>query len=301
MSHWESGFPNLLSGGFFRVQVGHGWTHGGLLAALPTAEMWRSGFCCFPCSTSLTWACFPITVPPWLYNVFLWQTGWLGLRSLRQRWTDWKDRREGKERGRDGERRERREGKRAGGVERGSPASLCQGFPRSHLGRVNPRLAQAHSWTLTSPPSLSLSLPLSLSLSLSLCLSLSLSMSPQHLPPPSTAVSLPAQTMNKRACLRVAAEKKKKKKVSSAERRGDTSWRRLPTTARSWFFSVQRVRKESRKVAIHLHRIMRSVDEKGAPAAKLLCLVWLRPLTNYLPGVIGTPSKRHPPPTPAGG
>lgn len=82
-------------------------------------------------------------------------------------WLKGQDRRKGKERGRE----------RAGGVERGSPASLCQGFPQSHLGCVNPRLAQAHSWILTSP----------------------LSVSPQHL--------LPLGPDNKRACLH-AAEKR---------------------------------------------------------------------------------------------
>lgn len=160
--------------------------------------------------------------------MFLWQTGWLGLRSSRQRWTDWKDRREEKEREMGG----------AGGVERGSPASLCQGFPRSHLGRVNPRLAQAHSWILTSPLSLSLHVPTAP-------------------PPPPPSPSRPRQWIKE-----LVYASQQKKKASSAKRRGDTSWRRLPTTARSWFFSVQRVRKESRKVAIHLHRIMRSVDEK---------------------------------------
>lgn len=59
------------------------------------------------------------------------------------------DKADEREKGGDGE-KESRKGKRggrerAGGVERGSPASLCQGFPHSHLGCVNPRLAQAHS------------------------------------------------------------------------------------------------------------------------------------------------------------
>lgn len=67
---------------------------------------------------------------------------------------------------------------RAGGVERGSPASPCQGFPHSHLGCVNPRLAQAHSWILTSPRSL----PFSLSFFPFFSFPLSLPMSPQHLP-----------------------------------------------------------------------------------------------------------------------
>lgn len=57
------------------------------------------------------------------------------------------DKADGREKGVDGEKESRRgrRRERAGGVERGSPASLCQGFPHSHLGCVNPRLAQAHS------------------------------------------------------------------------------------------------------------------------------------------------------------
>lgn len=75
--------------------------------------------------------------------MFLWQTGWLWPDCMRQRRADWKD--ETDTRVGDTAR------KRDGGVERGSPASLCQGFPPSHPGSVNARLAQAHSWILTSP------------------------------------------------------------------------------------------------------------------------------------------------------
>lgn len=170
----------------FRVQVGHSWTHRGLLAALCQQQQkcGEVGSAVFHAP-----AVWHKPVPPLLCLpgciMFLWQTEWLWLKGQRQRQTDWKDKANQRGIERD---RERGGGgrERAGGVEWGSPASLSQGFPPSHLGCVNPRLAQAHSWILTSP------------LSRSPCPH---STSP---PPPS---SLPAQTMNKRACLH-AAEKR---------------------------------------------------------------------------------------------
>lgn len=106
------------------------------------------------------------------------------------------DKTDERENGEVGREREGGEGGEGWRVDRGSPASLCQGFPHSHLGCVNPRLTQAHSWTLTSP--LALAFP-----------------RPHSTFPSAYSSPLPSQTMNKRACLH-AAEKR------AARSRGET-------------------------------------------------------------------------------
>lgn len=96
--------------------------------------------------------------------MFLWQTGWLGLRSSRQRWTDWKDRREGKE-------RETERGGR-GGREKG--LEVLNGVPR--LSSAKDSLAVI--WAVST-----LGLPRHIpEYWLHFFFSLSLSMSPQHPP-----------------------------------------------------------------------------------------------------------------------
>lgn len=100
----------------------------GLLDALlsEAAEM-RSGFCCFPCFTGLTSAYFPITKAPQLCNVFM--ADRLAATLELDTKTGQRDER-GKGRG--------TQGGEAGDAEWSSPASLCQGFPNSHLGCATP-------------------------------------------------------------------------------------------------------------------------------------------------------------------
>lgn len=81
---------------------------------------------------------FPISVPAWLCNFLMAASSapdrdGMGKRTrqmrVKKKW--------------EGGKLERGEGLEVSG--RGSPASLCQGFPPSHQGCVDPRLAKAHS------------------------------------------------------------------------------------------------------------------------------------------------------------
>lgn len=136
----ESVWVHLLCEGFAGwTQLDSQWTFGWTLPA--AAEMWRSGFCCLHKPVP------PITEPPWLYNVFMADTlaaSW-GPETKTHRLKGW-----GKPKGK----RERREG--------GKELEVLNGVPRIPSAKdslpviwavSSPRLAQAHSWILTSPPS----------------------------------------------------------------------------------------------------------------------------------------------------
>lgn len=166
-------FSNLLSGGFseFRLDTveltGDFW---------PAAARWRSGFCCFPCSSSLTWACFPITVAPWLYNVFNSRQAGCELSAGDKNW-QWEDKTDKR-----GKREERGREERQGW-------KCWMGFPGFPLPRIPSQ---------SSGPCQPKGLPRHI---------------PEHwlhLSPCPHSTSLSAQTMNKRACL-LAAESEQRR------------------------------------------------------------------------------------------
>lgn len=125
----------------FKAEVGHGWTPKGLSAALWQHQQQKCGevsFAVFHAPPVWHKPVFPLLCLPGSL-MFLWQTASLQLEG-RLHETTWQTKRQ-----RDRQIERETEGEeKFGAVERGSLASLCQGFPR-HLGCVNLRLAQAHS------------------------------------------------------------------------------------------------------------------------------------------------------------
>lgn len=136
---------------------------GRLLAALwpRAAKIQRNRLCWFPGSASLTSACFPVTAPPRLRNVF-------GGRHAGCRWCQRQRRIEVRRKG--NEERERGGSQRAGGVERGSRLPSAKDS-LTVIWAVQPEACPETFLRTDFTPS-----------SVSLFFSFSLPLSPQYLP-----------------------------------------------------------------------------------------------------------------------
>ncbi len=198
MSHCEKLFK-LAVWRVLRVQVGHGWTHGGLLAALCQQQQQKCGevgSAVFHAPPVWHKPVSPLLCLPGCIMFFM--ADRLAATRVLETKMDWlkgQDRRKGKERERE------RGGKRERGRE-GKGWRCWTGFPGFPLPRIPSQSSglcqpEACPGTFLNTDFTSLRVPTA----------------PPHLPPP--ASSLPAQTMNKRACLQ-AAEKR------AARSRGET-------------------------------------------------------------------------------